>query len=54
MRDCLPLPLRPGAAILGEKVQVNETAAEKARATGLAVVVMDRCIYKDCIGLFNA
>jgi predicted CoA-binding protein len=29
---------------------VNETAAEKARAAGMAVV-MDRCIYKDYMAL---
>jgi Predicted CoA-binding protein len=45
--ECLALNL---PAIWIQEGIVNEAAAERAKAAGMAVV-MDRCIYKDYVAL---
>ncbi|MBZ0096766.1 MAG: CoA-binding protein, partial [Sulfuricella sp.] len=45
--ECIALQL---PAIWIQEGIVNEAAAERARAAGMTVV-MDRCIYKDYVGL---
>ena len=48
--ECLALGV---PAIWIQEGIVNEAAAEKARAAGVTVV-MDRCIYKDYVGLMTS
>ena len=48
--ECLALGL---PAVWIQEGIVNEAAAEKARAAGMTVV-MDRCIYKDYVGLMTS
>ncbi|MEW5892672.1 MAG: CoA-binding protein [Pseudomonadota bacterium] len=49
VEECLALNL---PAIWIQEGIVNETAAQKARAAGMTVV-MDRCILKDYVALFT-
>jgi len=48
--ECLALGM---PAIWIQEGIIHEAAAEKARAAGIAVV-MDRCIYKDYVGLMTS
>jgi len=48
--ECLALGM---PAIWIQEGIIHEAAAEKARAAGLTVV-MDRCIYKDYVGLMTS